>query len=402
MKNNTYLSENALNIQESITMKITALAKQLKAQGEDVIGFGAGEPDFDTPEIAKNAGQAAIQAGHTKYTPAAGLQSLREAVANYESHLLNTDIQANQIVISNGGKHAIMNILLATLNAGDEVIVPSPYWVSYPEQIALAGGKTVYVDTDDSSGFKLTATQLKAALNPNTKMIILNSPSNPTGALYSESELEALAEVLNNHDCLILSDEIYAQLVYDDLKHCSILSHIQNKARVIIASGASKAFSMTGWRIGYSISDTTLAKSISSLQSHMSGNPCSISQYAALAAYESFPSEVIATMKAAFIKRRNFMVETLNSIPGFSCLKPEGAFYAFPNISGCFGKKSPAGNVIKDSVSFCEYLLAEAKVACVPGAGFGSDDYMRLSYATSDANIEKGLAKIKAWVETLT
>ena len=395
------LSSRARKIKESITMKITAIAKQLKANGEDVIGFGAGEPDFPTPEIVKQAGIQAIQTNKTTYTPAAGLLELREAVARYESDLTKQHFQASQVVISNGGKHAIMNCFLATLNSHDEVLIPSPYWVSYPEQVSITGAQVKIIETNDKSRFKLTPEALEKALSPKTKLLVLNSPSNPTGMLYNKSELKALAKILNQHNCFIMSDDIYAKLVYDNLDFESIASYIDNLDRLLLVSGASKVFAMTGWRIGYSITSVALAKAIGSLQSHMSGNPTSISQYAALAAFKDFPKDVISTMKQAFTKRRDNMLNELNNMPLISCLKPEGAFYAFPNISNAFGKISPQGNKITDSVSFCEHLLSEAKVACVPGAGFGADDYMRLSYATDDETIKKGLTRLKNWLEQL-
>ena len=397
---NHKISKRAEAITESITMKITALAKQLKAEGEDVIGFGAGEPDFGTPTHISQAGIDAILTGKTTYTPASGIPELKEAISSFESQFLNIDIKANNVVVSCGGKHAIMNVCLALLDAGDEVIIPSPYWVSYPEQVKLCGASPIFVNCLEENHFCLTAKDFEASITPKTKLLILNSPSNPTGMLYTKDNLEALLAIAKKHNIYVLSDEIYAQLIYDGLSHQSIASLDGINEHVILVSGVAKSYAMTGWRIGYSICHPNLAKQIASLQSHMTSNPSTPAQWAALEAIQSDQSSIIE-MRKIFEARRNNMCKLLNKMPYITCLKPQGAFYTFPNISNTFGKKTKLGASINNSVDFCEHLLAEAKIACVPGAGFGSDPFMRLSYATSDQLIETGLKRLHQWLQDL-
>jgi len=396
------ISKRASQAEDSITMAITAMAQKLRKEGHDVIGFSAGEPDFPTPKHVRDAAYAAIEAGKTLYTPASGIPELKAAVC---ARLLSDNglhYAPENIVVSCGAKHSIYNALMATVDPGDEVIVPVPFWVSYPDQVSLVEGVSVYIHTTEANEFKVTPEQLKAVLTPKSKMLILNSPSNPTGSVYTKSELEALAAVILDHpNLLVLSDEIYEKLIYDEtVGHVSIASFSDAiKARTIVINGVSKAYAMTGWRIGYAAAPKEIAVVMGKMQSHTTSNPTTPSQWAALAALTG-PDTEIDTMRAAFDIRRLYMVDALNAIPGIRCLAPKGAFYAFPNVSACYGKKSKSG-VITDSASFCKLLLSDALVACVPGSGFGADDFVRLSYATSMENIEKGIARIQDWVATL-
>jgi aspartate aminotransferase len=394
-----YISETASTVEASITMAITALANQLKSEGKPVIGMSAGEPDFDTPEFIKEAGIDAIRAGKTKYTAAAGLPVLKESIAKRLKADHGLDYDASQIVVSCGAKHSIFNVLLATLNSGDEVIIPSPYWVSYPDQVKMLGGVPVFIETTDADNFKITAQQLEASITKKSKIVILNTPSNPTGMVYTKSELQSLAEVIVKHQLLVISDEIYEKLIYDG-EHVSIASLGEDiKDLTILINGASKAYSMTGWRIGYAAMPKEIAGACGRLQSHSTSNPTSISQWASLAAFEGDDSAVME-MKKEFVKRKKYMVERLNSISGITCLDPQGAFYAFPNISALIGKKSASGT-IEDSVSFCTLFLQDKLVACVPGSGFGAEGYLRLSYATSMDAIVSALDRLEEWVGEL-
>jgi len=395
-----FISDTASTVEASITMSITALANQLKSEGKPVIGMSAGEPDFDTPEFIKAAGVKAINEGKTKYTAAAGLPVVKESIAKrlQRDHGLSYD--PSQIVVSCGAKHSIFNVLLAVLNHGDEVIIPSPYWVSYPDQVKMLGGKSVFIETTDKDNFKITADALEQAITPKSKVFILNTPSNPTGMVYTKEELSAIADVIVKHDLLVISDEIYEKLIYDG-QHVSIASLGDAiKDRTILINGASKAYSMTGWRIGYAAMPKEIASVCSRLQSHSTSNPTSISQWASLAAFDGDDSDV-EIMKKAFVERKKVMVSRLNSIPGVTCLDPQGAFYAFPNISGLIGKKSSSGE-IKDSVSFCTLFLQDKLVACVPGSGFGAEGYIRLSYATSMDAINTALDRLEEWVSELS
>jgi aspartate aminotransferase len=396
------ISKRASQAEDSITMAITAMAQKLRKEGHDVIGFSAGEPDFPTPKHVRDAAYAAIEAGKTLYTPASGIPELKAAVC---ARLLSDNglsYAPENIVVSCGAKHSIYNALMATIDPGDEVIVPVPFWVSYPDQVSLVDGVSVYIHTTESNEFKVTPEQLKAVLTPKSKMLILNSPSNPTGSIYTKEELVALTAVILEHpNLLVLSDEIYEKLIYDEaVGHVSIATLSDEiKARTIVINGVSKAYAMTGWRIGYAAASKDIATVMGKMQSHTTSNPTTPSQWAALAALTG-PDTDIDTMREAFNARRLYMVDALNAIPGIRCLAPKGAFYAFPNVSACYGKKSKSG-VITDSASFCKLLLSDALVACVPGSGFGSDDFVRLSYATSMENIEKGIQRIHDWVATL-
>lgn len=394
------LSKKAQQIQPSITLAITAKAKKMKADGIDVIGFGAGEPDFNTPENIQNAAIDAIRQGFTKYTPASGITELKEAIVNkfYKDNNLNYKI--NQIIVSTGAKQSLANAFLATLNPGDEVIVPIPYWVSYPELIKLADGVPVFVETSEENGFKYSIDALSDAITEKTKIILLNSPNNPTGTVYTKDELLAIAELAKEKDILILSDEIYEKLIYGDTKHISIASLSEDAYnRTIVINGVSKAYSMTGWRIGYSASSEEIAKLMSNIQSHTTSNPNSIAQYASVAALKGDDAQMIE-MVSEFKARRDYMVNKINSIEGISCINPEGAFYVMMNISKVFGKKFD-GIEITDSMNFSEQLLDKAKVAVVPGKGFGVDNYVRLSYATSMNNIQMGLNRVEKFINEL-
>lgn len=396
------ISKRAETIQPSITLKISALAKQLKAEGQDVIEFGVGEPDFDTPAHIADAGVAAIRAGKTRYTAESGIPELKQAICDKLSQDNELDYRPENIVISCGAKHSIYNVIMALVDPGDEVIIPAPYWVSYPEMVRLADGIPVVVETDDTSEFRITPAQLKAALTPRTKVVILNTPSNPTGMMYNREEIQALAAVLTDHSCFIISDEIYEKLVYSAAPHLSIAAVApQIKARTIVVNGVSKSYAMTGWRIGYIAAEKLIADAAARIQGHSTSNPTTISQWAALTAMTADQNKV-QEMRDVFAERRVRMVQLLNAIPNVTCLEPTGAFYAFPNVKKCYGKSTPSGKKISNSLEFCAELLAEAKVACVPGIGFGSDDYIRLSYATSNTIIEAGIARIHAWINSLS
>jgi len=394
------LSRKAEQIAPSITLAITAKAKKMKAEGIDVIGFGAGEPDFNTPEHIQEAAIQAIKQGFTKYTPAAGIMELKEAIIEKFKNDNQLNYSPSQIIVSTGAKQSLANTFSATLNPGDEVIIPVPYWVSYPELVRLADGVPVFVHTEEKDGFKYTIEALNKAVTDKTKMILINSPNNPTGTVYTKGELQALADFAKEKDILIVSDEIYEKLIYGNTKHISIASLSEDAyKRTIVINGVSKAYSMTGWRIGYSAASEDIVKLMSNIQSHTTSNPNSIAQYASVQAFKSDSSEM-DIMVAEFKDRRDYMVSRINQIEGLSCITPEGAFYVMVNISKLFGKKLNNVN-IKDSLSFSEVLLEKAKVAVIPGIGFGVDNYIRLSYATSKENIKNGLDRIENFVKEL-
>ena len=388
------LSEKMSNISSSPTLAIDAKFKKMKADGIDVVGFGTGEPDFDTPDHIKMAAINAITAGFTKYTPASGTMDLRKAVAQKLENDNGVTYAPTDIVISNGAKHALVNAFYAILNDGDEVLIPKPFWVSYPEMVRIAGGVPKFIETTEDTKFKFSAEDFEAAITPKTKAIVLNSPSNPTGMVYSEEELKSIADVAVKHNIFVVSDEIYEKLVYGSARHVSIASFGEDiKKLTIIINGVSKSYAMTGWRIGYTASAPEIAKIISNVQSHASSNPCSISQAAALAAI-SGPQEMVEAMRQEFKVRRDYMVERINSIPGVSCINPDGAFYVFMSIKDLLGKEIK-GKVINNADEFCEWLLECSKVALVPGTGFGADGYVRWSYATSMQNIKEGLDRLE-------
>lgn len=394
------LSKKAEKIQPSITLEITAKAKKMKSQGIDVIGFGAGEPDFNTPENIQKAAVAAMKEGYTKYTPASGILELKEAVVKKFKVDNGLEYSTDQIIISTGAKQCLCNAFQAVLNPGDQVIIAVPYWVSYPELVRLSGGVPVFVDTKEENDFKYTVEDLQKAYTDKTKVIIINSPNNPTGSIYSEEELKQIADFAREKDILILSDEIYEKLIYGNRRHVSIAGISQDAySRTIVINGVSKTYAMTGWRIGYCAADKDIIKLMSNVQSHTTGNPNSIAQYAALAALNGENSQ-IENMVDEFKKRREYMIEKIDSIEGLSCLKPEGAFYVMLNISKTFGKTID-GHSIGNSLEFSSLLLEKEKVAVVPGLGFGIDGYVRLSYATSMENIKRGLDRIGQFVSKL-
>jgi len=395
------LAKRMKNIKPSPTLAVDAKAKALKAQGVDVVGFGAGEPDFDTPEHIKDAAVKALRDGFTKYTPAGGTEELKAAVCAKLKKDNQLDYKPAEILISCGAKHSLYNIFQAMLDEGDEVIIPAPYWVSYPDMVYLAGASPVIITASESNGFKITPQQLAGAITPKTKAFILNSPSNPTGAAYTKQELQALAGVLEKTGITIISDEIYEKIVYDHFESCSIATIAPAlKDRVIIVNGVSKTYSMTGWRIGYAAGPADIIKAMTNIQSQSTSNPTSIAQKASLAALNG-PQDFIALMTREFDKRRTYMVDRFNKIPGISCFMPTGAFYTFPNVAKLFGRKS-GSHTITDSNSFAAYLLESVNVAVVAGGGFGADNNIRLSYATSFENIERGLDRIEKAVAALS
>lgn len=395
------LSNRVSKIAPSITLAITAKAKQMQTEGIDVIGFGAGEPDFDTPESIKEAGIMAIKSGFTKYTVNSGIPELKKAVCEKLKRDNNLSYEPAEILISCGAKHSLFNAIFALCDEKDEVIIPAPYWVSYEEQVKMAGATSIMVNTSEKNDFKLTKELLKKAITPRTKAVILNSPCNPTGTVYEKEELEVLANLSLEHGIYIISDEIYEYLIYDGIKHFSIASLSQKvKDLTITINGVSKAYAMTGWRIGYAAGAKEIIQAMSNVQSHSTSNPSSISQKAALAALTG-PQNYIHEMVVEFDKRRKFMVKRLNEIKGVRCSTPKGAFYAFANVSDIYGT-SFNGKSINNSFDLTEFLLEEARVAVVPGDAFGAPNYIRLSYATSLVNIEKGLERIQMAIERLS
>ncbi len=394
------IAKRAQAIKPSPTLATAAKAKAMKALGIDVVDFGVGEPDFDTPENVKQAGIRAVQSGFTKYTPAGGTDELKEAVIEKFKRDNNLTYEKSQILISCGAKHSLYNIAEALFDPGDEVIIPSPYWVSYPDQVLLNDATPVIVETTEAEGFRLSSQKLEKAITKKTKALVLNSPSNPTGLAYDRKTLEELAAIAVKHRIYVISDEIYEKLLYDGFTHVSIASLNQEiKGLTIVVNGVSKSHAMTGWRIGYAAGPKDVITAMANIQSQSTSNPCSISQKAALEALRG-PQDFIGTMNVEFDKRRKYMVERLNRIQGISCLLPVGAFYAFPNVAKLYGK-SIQGKTIKNSSDLATYLLEEAKVALVSGDAFGADRYLRLSYATSMENIQKGLDRIEKAVAAL-
>jgi aspartate aminotransferase len=388
---NYRIADRAKVLSPSLTLAIDSKAKAMKAEGIDVVGFGAGEPDFDTPQHIKDACAAALAAGFTKYTPAAGIPELRQAIADKHKRENGLTYKPSQIIVSCGGKHSCYNVILATCQEGDEVIIPAPYWLSYPEMVKLANAKPVVIETTDKSDFKVTPAQLRAAITANTRLFILNSPSNPTGSVYTPDEIKALGDICVEKGVLIMSDEIYEHLTYDGAVTKSVASfspaHFEH---TIIVHGFAKAWSMTGWRLGWTAAPEPIAKAIDAIQGHSTSNPTSFAQKGAVAALNG-SQEHLPKWLAEFAKRRSFAHGKLNAMPGVTCANAKGAFYLFPNISGTGLKSS----------EFCAKLLEQEKVAAVPGIAFGADDYIRLSYATSMANIEKGLERMDRFVRGL-
>ena len=395
------LSSRVQAIKPSPTLAITAKAKLLQAEGVDVVNFGAGEPDFDTPDNIKAAGIKAIEDGFTNYTAVPGIPQLRQAIAAKLKRENNLDYAENEIVVSCGGKHSFYNLAQALLDPGDEVIIPAPYWVSYPPMVSLAGGVPVVLSSSQAEGFKLSPERLQAAITPKTRAVIINSPSNPTGAAYSEDELRALAEVVVKNKILLISDEIYEHIIYDGFVQRSPAElSPEIKEHCIILNGVSKSYSMTGWRIGFTAGPAPLIAAMTKIQSQSTSNPTSISQMAAIEAYNG-PQDYVVNVLTDFSERRAFIIKALNEIPGISCFNPQGAFYAFPNVEGLLGK-SYNGKKIDSSLTLCEVLLDEAKIAVVPGEAFGAPGYMRLSYATSMDNIVKGIKRLSEFVKELS
>jgi aspartate aminotransferase len=388
------IAKRAMAIKPSPTLATAAKAKAMKSQGIDVVDFGVGEPDFDTPENVKQAGIKAIQSGFTKYTPAGGTDELKEAVVEKFKRDNGLQYEKSQVLISCGAKHSLYNIAEALFDPGDEVIIPSPYWVSYPDQVLLNDAVPVIVETTEEEGFKLSAQKLEKAITKRTKALVLNSPSNPTGLAYDKKTLEEIAAVAVRHKLHVISDEIYEKLIYDGFKHFSIASlGAEIKDLTIVVNGVSKSHAMTGWRIGYAAGPKDIITAMANIQSQSTSNPASISQKAAVEALRG-PQDFIRIMNVEFDKRRKYMVDRLNRIKGTTCLMPVGAFYAFPKVSQLYGK-SVGGKRIANSSDLAAYLLEEAKVALVSGDAFGADAYIRLSYATSMENITKGLDRIE-------
>jgi aspartate aminotransferase len=394
------LAARIAKIKPSETLAITAKTNALRAQGRDVIGFGAGEPDFDTPVNIKNAAIKAIESGFTKYTPVGGTDELKDAIVAKLKRDSSLEYKRSQIVVSCGAKHTLYNLAQALFDEGDEVIISAPYWVSYPDIVVLACGRPVIVNTKEKEGFKMKPEQLKAAITKHTRAVIINSPSNPTGAAYSPAELKAIAAVLMDKDILVISDDIYEKIFYAKFPFADIAAvESEMKDKTIVVNGVSKTYAMTGWRIGYAAGPEEIVAAINKIQSQNTSNPTSISQKAALEAISGDQSGV-EKMVREFQKRRNVIVDALHDIPGVRCFSPEGAFYVFPNVSNIYGR-SYKGKKITNSAELIDYLLDEANVAAVPGAAFGSDDHIRLSYATSLANIEEGIKRIKNAVAKL-
>ncbi|MFZ5633390.1 MAG: pyridoxal phosphate-dependent aminotransferase [Bacillota bacterium] len=394
------LADRALNISPSPTLSIDAKAKRMVVEGVDVVNFGVGEPDFDTPEHIKQAAIEAINKGMTKYTPVPGTDPLRAAVAKKFKEDNGLEYQPSQIVVSAGAKHSLYNAFQVLCREGDEVILPAPYWVSYLEQIKLAGGIPIIVQTRASNGFKLVPEELESVITRRTGLIILNSPSNPTGAVYTRDELEALGEILLRNGVFIISDEIYEKLIYDGMEHVSIASLSPGlKEQTVVINGVSKSYAMTGWRIGYAAAPQAVAKAMADLQSHSTSNPTSIAQAASVAALEG-PQEPLQEMVREFNRRRDYMLERVNAIPGLSCGRPGGAFYLFPDMSGYIGR-TYKGEKIEGAKDLAGPLLEDARVAVVPGVAFGDDRCFRLSYATSMERISEGMDRIEKFLSQI-
>ncbi len=398
-----FLSDTLARVKPSPTIAVTNKARELKAAGKDVIGLGAGEPDFDTPENIKEAAKRAIDAGKTKYTAVDGIPELKQAICDKFLRENGLTYTPNQVTVGTGGKQVLYNVLVATLNAGDEVIIPAPYWVSYPDMVLLAGGEPVIVECPIETNFKLTPEQLEAAITPQTKWFIFNSPSNPTGAGYTWDELKALTDVLMRHPHVwVLTDDMYEHLVYGDFEFCTPAQVEPGLYdRTITCNGVSKAYAMTGWRIGYAAGPEQLIKAIGKVQSQSTSNPASISQWAALEALTG-PQDYIAESRVAFQRRRDLVVSMLNEADGITCPTPEGAFYVYPNIAGCIGKTSPAGTKITDDEAFATALLEETGVAVVFGAAFGLSPNFRVSYATSDEVLKEACSRIQRFCASLS
>ena len=392
-----YISEKAKAVSPSPTLSLDAKFKQMKKQGIPVVGFGAGEPDFETPDNVKEAGIQAIKDGITRYTPASGTIELKQAICDKFKKDLGLDYSIENIVVSNGGKHSLTNVFMAICDPGDEVIIPAPFWVSYPEMVKMADGKPVFLNTTEESNFKFSADQLKAAITDKTRALVMNTPSNPTGMVYTKAELEEIARIAVENNIYVIFDEIYEKLVYDG-EHVNIATLGEDiRQLTIIVNGMAKAYAMTGWRIGYTASAPEIAKAMSNIQSHATSNPNSIAQAASVEALYGDQS-TIDVMRAEYIKRRDYMVERINSIDGISCKKPQGAFYIFMNVRELLGKEH-YGKMMNTASELCADMLDRALVALVPSEGFGIDGYVRLSYATSMETIKTGLDRIEKYIK---
>ena len=394
------LSDRAKSLRPSPTLAINAKAKSMQAQGIQVISFGAGEPDFDTPENIKRAAKKAIDEGFTKYTPVGGIDDLKDAIIKKFQRDSGLSYKRSEILVSCGGKHSFYNLAQAIFDQGDEVIVPAPYWVSYPPMVSLAGGSPVIVETTEKNEFKITPEDLKKALTPKTKALIINSPSNPTGSAYAKKELERIAEIAISKTFFVISDEIYEKIVYDGFQFISIASLSEEmKKKTIIVHGVAKTYAMTGWRIGYTAGSEEVISAMNNIQSQSTSNPTSIAQKASVEALAG-PQDEVGKMVSAFAQRRNYIVDRLNKIPGVSCYKPAGAFYVFPNFSSYYGK-SYESKKIENSTHLADFFLDVARVAVVPGVEFGADPFERLSYATSMEDIQEGLNRIEEALKKL-
>ena len=396
----TNVAERTKSVKPSVTLAIAAKAGKLRAEGIDVVNFSAGEPDFDTPQRIKDAAIEALRRGMTKYTDVKGIEPLREAIAEKYRNEHDLSYRKEDVLVSCGAKHSVYNVLQAAVNPGDEVVIAAPYWVSYSDMALLAGGVPKLIQTNESTGFRIKPEQLQAALTPKTRVFLINSPCNPTGATYSREELRAIGGVLEKHDCLVLADDIYEKIVYDGFQIDNIIALCPAlRNRTIIINGVSKTYAMTGWRIGYALGPNDVIAAAAKIQSQSTSNPTSIAQAAALEAIRG-PQEEIAPMVREFHKRRNAIVEKLNAVDGIRCLSPQGAFYVFPNVAALIGKTAN-GKKLDSPCDVADYLLEEAKVAAVPGEDFGSNEHIRFSYATSLQDIEKGCARIREAVSKL-
>ena len=392
------LSKLARELKPSATLAITAKAKEMKSQGIDVIGFGAGEPDFDTPENIKEFAKRSIDNGFTKYTAASGIDELKNAIISRIKEDYNVEYEKKEIFVGSGAKHVLYNLFQVLLDLNDEVIIPAPYWVSYPEQVRIAGGKPVILTTEQSNGFKVKPSEIENVITDKTKILVLNYPSNPTGVTFTKEELVEIADLAEKNDLIIISDEIYDKTLYSETKHTSFVQINDSiKNRTILVNGVSKTYSMTGWRIGYAAGNKNVLAAMNNLAGQSTSNPTSIAQKASVEAF-SGPQDKVNEMVVEFKKRRDFICKELNNINGISCLVPDGAFYVFPDISYYFGKEYKNGK-IENSVDFADFLLNEAKVAVVPGIEFGSDKNIRISYATSMHDIKEGIKRIKEKLE---
>ena len=397
----TVLSNRAKSLKPSPTLAINAKAKSMQAQGIHVISFGAGEPDFDTPQNIKQAAKKALDDGFTKYTPVGGIDDLKDAIIKKFQRDSGLSYKRSEIIVSCGGKHSFYNLAQAIFDQGEEVIIPAPYWVSYPPMVALANGTPVIVNTTEKNEFKITPEELKKAITPKTKALIINSPSNPTGSAYTKKELEKIAEIAISKNFFVISDEIYEKIVYDGFEFTSIASLSEEmKKKTIIVHGVAKTYAMTGWRIGYTAGSEEIISAMNNIQSQSTSNPTSISQKASVEALIG-PQNEVEKMVSAFAQRRNYIVDRLNKIPGVSCYKPVGAFYAFPNFSSHYGK-SYQGKKIENSTHLADFFLDVARVAVVPGVEFGADPFERLSYATSMEDIKEGLNRIEEALKKLS